>query len=105
MSIIIRGIDMPKRKNDVLLVKIFPNGGINWWNALGVGEVARTQTGRAEQLPPHGRLIDADAALDIMRDRMCGTGYQSYAMEVLAYEYLTPTLIEAEGGNEENDKP
>ena len=68
MSIIIHGLDMPKRKNDVLLVKIFPNGGINWWNALGVGEIARTQKRRAEQLPPHGRLIDADALRQDLKD-------------------------------------
>lgn len=30
-----------------------------------------------------GRLIDADHALDVMRDEMCGTGYQARAMYVL----------------------
>lgn len=101
MSIIIHGIDMPKRKYDVLLVKIFPNGGINWWNAYGGSEIARTQKRRAEQLPPHGRLIDAEALvidMSFVRDfydySECYYGYSRNTVE------CAPTIIEAEGERE-----
>lgn len=107
MSIIIHGLDMPKRKHDVLYVKIFPNGGINWWNALGDSEIARTQKGKAEQLPPHGRLIDADA----FKYEECGScdgfcercdGYEcSMCRKECRCDFMkafdeAPTIIEAE---------
>ena len=48
-------------------------------------------------LPKHGRLIDADKAAEILRDEMCGTGYQSMAMDVVKSDLYTPTILEAWG--------
>ena len=48
----------------------------------------------------HGRLIDADEAREVMMYRMSGTGFQCMAMDVFSDLY-TPTIIEAEGGNED----
>lgn len=48
----------------------------------------------------HGRLIDADEAKENMMYAMCGTGYQTKAMNVLN-EYNTPTIIEADKEEEE----
>lgn len=51
----------------------------------------------------HGRLIDADKAAKVMLDEMCGTGYQSKAMHVVESEFCTPTIIEADKVEDEND--
>ena len=44
----------------------------------------------------HGRLIDAKEAEEVMRDVMCGTGYQSDACHVVSSEFYSPTVIEEE---------
>ena len=49
----------------------------------------------------HGRLIDADAATEIMLNQMPGTGYQSRAMYVLESQMYTPTIIEADKEGEQ----
>ena len=45
---------------------------------------------------PHGRLVDANHANEMMLFHMSGTGYQSRAMEILKYDTFSPTVIEAE---------
>ena len=45
---------------------------------------------------PHGRLIDAEEAEEVMLDVMCGTGYQTQAMDVVRSDFYTSTIIEAE---------
>ena len=76
MSILIKGMKMPKDGKVVL---------IDPW-----GNLIETQ---AVELPPHGRLIDADAIPFVESEEGCLDDY--------AYRYdinEMPTIIPAEGG-------
>lgn len=55
MSILIKGMEMPHC--EVLTIRISPNGEVHYIGA--VGQSARRA--EAVEIPPHGRLIDADA--------------------------------------------
>lgn len=57
MSILIEGIDIPTRGNPIT-VSIYPDGTAEW--------EAQNKRGIAIPLPPHGRLIDADALRQTM---------------------------------------
>ncbi len=86
MSILIKGLSMPKDGTVVLFVH--PHGEVqdgnqSWYDAVEVHT-------------PHGRLIDATQAEEAMLFEMCGTGYQSRAMDVVRSDFLTPTVIEEE---------
>ena len=60
-DIVIRNIEMPKDKQYSLT--IFPNGRIiQHWDGVVFGET------KAVELPPHGRLIDADKLKKKMGD-------------------------------------
>lgn len=94
MSVIINGMDMPK--NEELWIRIQPDGKI----VSQMGYVIEDAS--AEQLPPHGRLIDADA-LHYSRVRIIhedGTvgGYNAVVMSAEIKD--APTIIEAEGEKE-----
>ena len=55
MSIILEGIDLPKNKDEYMVIRIYGNGR-TWEN--------KTLVGLATQIPtPHGRLIDKDELL------------------------------------------
>ena len=63
MGIYIRGISMPKDGECVVVV---PSGVVQKYKAGGIAFYEyqdRTEETVAVQLPPHGRLIDADALL------------------------------------------
>ena len=53
MSIIIHGMDMPKKAE--LWIRVQPDGKIVSQTGYVIEDAS------AEQIPPHGRLIDADA--------------------------------------------
>lgn len=55
MSILIRGMEMPKSLG--ITVTIFPDGRVIEHNGYGNYRVC----GKAVPVPPHGRLVDADA--------------------------------------------
>lgn len=55
MSILITGIDMPTKGNPITVL-IYPDGTAEW--------EAQNKAGIAVPVPPHGRLIDADAFFD-----------------------------------------
>ena len=57
MSILITGIDMPTKGNPITVL-IHPDGTAEW--------EAQHKMGTAVPVPPHGRLIDADALDGIM---------------------------------------
>ena len=57
MSILIKGMEMPK-DNDAVSIIIFPNGKVSLAHDRRFAEYAE-----AVPVPPHGRLIDADALL------------------------------------------
>lgn len=67
MSILIKGIDMPQAGHWTTIC--IYNGGMgaepNW---QGVG--SNMQSGEAVPVPPHGRLIDADAMIEEINEAM-----------------------------------
>lgn len=61
MSVLIRGMEMPKE--DIKTLMIFPDGNVRIWGT----DIDPDEWAEAIEVPtPHGRLIDADA-LDIRR--------------------------------------
>ena len=99
MSIIIHGIDMPK-EGTFDMIHIHSDGSVAFpfWGR-GMEAVPGV---KAEQLPPHGRLIDADA-LHYSRVRIYhedGTvgGYNAVVMSAEIKD--ATTIIEAEGEKE-----
>lgn len=53
MSVLVKGMEMPIKKNGAVLI-IYPDGKCAFENG---------KTYQAVPVPPHGRLIDADAVL------------------------------------------
>ena len=106
MSVLINGMEMPTEKNGVVLI-IYPNGTV-----LVEPTFAKRHEGRKEfkavEIPPHGRLIDADALIHDIRLELLGIemnglkGTPAYADDLrtmwmrLADEDLAPTIIEAD---------
>ncbi len=84
MSILIKGISMPSKKNGAVLI-IYPDGKC----AVEDGAILQ-----AVELPPHGRLIDADALSD---DLITMTVHIEAAGSLLRMVRAAPTIIEAEG--------
>lgn len=55
MSILIKGMEMPTEQYGKMVITLYPNGHV----AEYVGDIGRVW--EAVSVPPHGRLIDADA--------------------------------------------
>ena len=87
MSILIKGINMPEGEGCKLVLQIFPNGEIRDEHGIRLGI---TSWAEAVPVPPHGRLIDADALPRY-------TGYALSANEVAMAVETAPTIIEEEG--------
>ena len=88
MSILIRGMEMPKGKSAKLIIR--PNG--NAWLMSDGGkwlEVVEVPT-------PHGRLIEENYLTGLMDD---GDHYPTGLLDA-ADVYNAPTIIEAEGVTE-----
>lgn len=84
MSILIKGQSLPK-DGEHLLLQIKSDGTI--YDALG-----RRIASVAVELPPHGRLIDADAQIErAKRLNLSTVGIITQLLE------SAPTIIEAEG--------
>ena len=102
MSILIKSIEMP-RNDEMLFLKIYPNGKVTI-----DGDLECKQIATAVPVPPHGRLIDADAYEELLR----GLGNRDYrrekgticdAVKFLHPQY-TPTVIDAEAeGDTKNE--
>ena len=58
MSILIKGMEMPKKDSMVFVIR--PNGM--------VVDVMGRFIGKAIHVPPHGRLIDADALINALQE-------------------------------------
>ena len=90
MSIIIKGMDMPKEEGRVL--KIFPDGRV----AINLND----NVAKAVELPPHGRLIDGDTIWDniigAVRHFNYGATQMSTLASVMKMIEAAPTIIEAE---------
>ena len=59
MTVLIKGMEMPKTTTQLWL---FPDGSVRVWKQ----DIDYDEWKKAIEVPPHGRLIDADA-LDIRR--------------------------------------
>ena len=94
MSFLVRGMEMPE--DCAMLLKIFPDGRVGvpvhltWMGTMVVNDA------EAVPVPPHGRLIDADAIIE-----QCH-GHNSQRTMWSEIEYLidnAPTIIEADGAD------
>ena len=87
MSILIKGMEMPtERESFNLTIK---------YNGVVLDTETGTQVAEAHELPPHGRLIDADA----LREDWLENGENEYVYDTNAFlDSLddTPTIIEEE---------
>lgn len=87
MSVLIKGMDMPKKKNGAVII-IYPDGRCAFENGKEY---------KAVPVPPHGRLIDADALLADVRAHS-----ESYFADDFAHEWVdvAPTIIPADKDGE-----
>lgn len=90
MSVLIKGMEMPKC--EPLMIRITPDGEVHYVGAVGQS-VKRT---KAIEIPPHGRLIDADALTELVE-----TEFRNWEEDYDASQFLgdiedAPTIIEAE---------
>ena len=91
MSILIKGMDMPN--DGGITVNIYADGVVTYYSGETIGE--------AVSIPPHGRLIDADAledeGADVHEDIMCGD-YVEDAIWGFSHYMIrnAPTIIPAE---------
>ena len=94
MSIIIKGMEMPKGDEEIRL-RIDAKGEVYIYGAYP------TQLYEAIELPPHGRLIDADTLKEIEFHGMQADKKISYQMgwndAIATIAENAPTVIEAEG--------
>lgn len=92
MSIILKGIDMPKEGEHIVTL-IKSNGKCSYWKQeTEYGICEPMQTVEATQIPtPHGRLIDADALKESIEEVDRPSGYTA-----LVHIQYAPTIIEAE---------
>lgn len=101
-DILIKGMEMPKDYS--VIVKIFPDGRVGTIPYVQWFKVDLIPGTEAVPVPPHGRLIDAEAAKEILKpiDSLCcyepeWTWGELYESNCAAIDKL-PTIIEAEGG-------
>ena len=88
MSVVIYGVGIPVEREWVD-VRIFRNG-----TAIVTGERAHREEHKVIFLPPHGRLVDADA---LLASDLGGEPYKSVIRRVLMQ---APTIIPADDGGE-----
>lgn len=90
MSIIIKGMKMPKG-DSVKCICIFPDGKVS-----NIYDSDRKQIATAFPVPPHGRLIDADA----LEEEPCDVVENMEWYSESGYSHIqiqnAPTIIEAE---------
>lgn len=79
MSLYIPGLSLPKDEKAIHL-EIHDDGFVSQWQFGTDDEISS----KAIEVPPHGRLVDADAFIDD-------------CPELMAYEMLMPTIIPRDG--------
>ena len=102
MSILIKGMEMP-REGELLCINIYPDGKVCIDLDLECSQIAT-----AVPVPPHGRLIDADALKMMLDEEIArllekGTEYLDYRVDTLFSDFKQyvdkmPTIIPAEEG-------
>lgn len=87
MTILINGMEMPK-DSEMLYINIYPSGKVTIGMDLRCKQIAT-----AAPIPPHGRLIDADAL-------ETDTEYDQYLDDFTSYSHeqirMAPTIIPAD---------
>ena len=87
MSILIKGMDMPKASNEDCIAVIRSNGKVEVWQTG-----TREFEAKAIQIPtPHGRLIDADKLRENIEEVDRPDGYTA-----LVHIKYAPTILESE---------
>ena len=87
MGIYVPGIKLPKEGDCII---VYSDGEV-WGDGKPIGKV-----GTAVELPPHGRLIDADALKN--KHHWTDDFYETEYVEVEDID-AAPTIIPAEGGD------
>lgn len=100
MSIILKGIDMPKEKDEALLLLILGDGTVA--EKIGSDRYEEMANTEVIQIPtPHGRIIDADLFKEIIKDSVpawtIGVKIPTYGdMDIMDKIYYMPTILESE---------
>ena len=97
MGVYIKGVEMPKDGEHPYWVTIHSDGTVEYNENMGQG----WQTSEAVPVPPHGRLIDADA-LEKEHMKRAYENFRSYQFHVSATAWINeaPTIIPAEEAEE-----
>lgn len=97
MSIILKGIDLPKEGEHIVAL-IKSNGKCSYWKQdTEYGICEPMQTVEAIQIPtPHGRLIDADALISNIKEIAEMHDNVLTDFEALALVRNAPTILEEE---------
>lgn len=102
MGVYIKGMEMPKRCGECPL-SLYPHSPC-WKNGGALDWENRPNWCPLIELPPHGRLIDADALVEIEFHGMQADKKISYQMgwndAVATIAENAPTILEAEGETE-----
>ena len=93
MSILIKGMEMPKDKE--IILRIDEKGEVYIYGSYP------TELYSAVELPPHGRLIDADALAEKIQYECKWSGV--YTKATCRELELAPTIIEAETCNNSSE--
>lgn len=91
MGILIKGMEMPEN-GERLCIDIHPDGKVSYNLDLKCRQIAT-----AVYVPPHGRLIDADALIINLMDRGIESLQTEDFYEIQQAVADAPTIIEAEG--------
>ena len=94
MGVYIKGMEMPKDYS--VIVKIFPDGRVGTIPYVQRFKVELIEGTKAVPVPPHGRLIDADACLALINDSTILSDFLKCIINPLIRG--EPTVIAAEGG-------
>lgn len=100
MSILIKGIDLPKN-GDCHHITIYDNGNTYITTSNVLYETDRKDVEVIEIPTPHGRLIDADEFKEIIKDSVpawtIGVKIPTYGdMDIMDKIYFIPTILEEE---------
>ena len=104
MSIILKGIDMPKSCGECEFNYNLEGGSYEWWECvilhddINQFDTRRTDCPLVEIPTPHGRLIDIDKVKDKLRDQIPCCGLDMTYSNSNAFDTMdnAPTILEAE---------
>lgn len=94
MGLYLSEINMPKGEGSKLVLQIFPNGEVYDGHGIRLGI---TKWAEAQEVPPHGRCIDADAlkASLAFAEKTAGWAVPALRAVLMVIDEM-PTIIPAE---------